>query len=79
MREGESNPFLRELKDGLLRGACHPAALRDDRVACNDAERRLARNDGARRIASLAMTGTFEDCISKFTVVPDKRSAIRDP
>ncbi|MCC8965488.1 hypothetical protein H8A95_25000 [Bradyrhizobium sp. Pear76] len=28
--------YQRVLTDGLLRGACHPAALRADRVARND-------------------------------------------
>jgi len=28
---------IRARKDGLLRGACHPAALRADRVVRNDA------------------------------------------
>jgi len=31
-----SNPYRRRSRHGLLRGACHPAALRADRVARND-------------------------------------------
>ncbi|MEH2553972.1 hypothetical protein V1286_001501 [Bradyrhizobium algeriense] len=38
LRAQRSNPSLRLPRYGLLRGACHPAALRADRVARNDGE-----------------------------------------